>query len=119
MLKEDLLSNIIEIVHQCGKIMLSATDIERKIHQKAGKGNFVTDYDSRVQEALRSRLLMLLPEAVFMGEEDEMDCADISITERTGYIGRVRALASAVARLYAAQREEMGYPMLQSGARVA
>ncbi len=60
MLKEDLLSNIIEIVHQCGKIMLSATDIERKIHQKAGKGNFVTDYDSRVQEALRSRLLMLL-----------------------------------------------------------
>ena len=43
----------------------------------------------------------------------------ISITERTGYIGRVRALASAVARLYAAQREEMGYPMLQSGARVA
>ncbi len=38
----------------------------------------------------------------------------ISITERTGYIGRVRALASAVARLYAKQREEMGYPMLQT-----
>ena len=36
----------------------------------------------------------------------------ISITERTGYIHRVRNLASAVARLYAAQREEMGYPML-------
>lgn len=38
----------------------------------------------------------------------------ISITERTGYIGRVRAVASAVARLYAAQREEMGYPLLQA-----
>nr|B8DPG0.1 RecName: Full=Glycine--tRNA ligase alpha subunit; AltName: Full=Glycyl-tRNA synthetase alpha subunit; Short=GlyRS [Nitratidesulfovibrio vulgaris str. 'Miyazaki F'] len=38
----------------------------------------------------------------------------ISITERTGYIGRVRALASAVARLYAVQREELGYPMLAS-----
>ncbi|MEF2144505.1 MAG: glycine--tRNA ligase subunit alpha [Desulfovibrionaceae bacterium] len=38
----------------------------------------------------------------------------ISITERTGYIGRVRNLASAVAALYAAQREEMGYPMLQT-----
>lgn len=50
MLKEDLLSNIIEIVHQCGKIMLSATDIERKIHQKAGKGNFVTDYDSECRK---------------------------------------------------------------------
>ncbi len=36
----------------------------------------------------------------------------ISITERTGYIGRVRNLASRVARLYAAQREELGYPML-------
>ncbi|WBF68095.1 glycine--tRNA ligase subunit alpha [Desulfovibrio subterraneus] len=36
----------------------------------------------------------------------------ISITERTGYIGRVRALASAVARLYAKQREDLGYPML-------
>ena len=37
----------------------------------------------------------------------------ISITERAAYIGRVRALASGVARLYAAQREEMGYPMLK------
>ena len=36
----------------------------------------------------------------------------ISITERTGYIARVRNLAYAVARLYAKQREEMGYPML-------
>ena len=36
----------------------------------------------------------------------------ISITERTGYIGRVRNLASSVARLYAQQREELGYPML-------
>ena len=55
MVKEGLLSQIIEIVHECGEIMLSATDIERKIHQKAGKGNFVTDYDSRVQEALKMR----------------------------------------------------------------
>jgi glycyl-tRNA synthetase alpha chain len=38
----------------------------------------------------------------------------ISITERTGYIARVRKLASRVARLYAAQREEMGLPMLTS-----
>ncbi len=37
----------------------------------------------------------------------------ISITERTGYIGRVRTLASGVAHLYAAQREALGYPMLK------
>lgn len=36
----------------------------------------------------------------------------ISITERATYIGRVRNLASKIARLYADQREEMGYPML-------
>lgn len=36
----------------------------------------------------------------------------ISITERTAYIGRVRNVASKVAHLYAAQREELGYPML-------
>ena len=37
----------------------------------------------------------------------------ISITERATYIGRVRNLASKIARLYADQREEMGYPMLK------
>ena len=37
----------------------------------------------------------------------------ISITERTAYIGRVRNLASAIARLYVEQRKEMNYPMLK------
>ncbi|WP_285904992.1 glycine--tRNA ligase subunit alpha [Pseudodesulfovibrio pelocollis] len=37
----------------------------------------------------------------------------ISITERATYIGRVRNLASKIARLYADQREAMGYPMLK------
>ena len=41
----------------------------------------------------------------------------ISITERTGYITRVRKLASRVARLYAAQREELGMPMLEPASR--
>jgi glycyl-tRNA synthetase alpha chain len=35
----------------------------------------------------------------------------ISVTERTGYIGRVRALAGACCRAYLAQREAMGYPL--------
>lgn len=39
----------------------------------------------------------------------------ISITERNGYIGRVRGLAIGVASLYARQREEMGYPLLKAG----
>jgi glycyl-tRNA synthetase alpha chain len=37
----------------------------------------------------------------------------ISVTERTHYIGRVRALARRVAEAYLKQREEMGYPLLR------
>ena len=38
----------------------------------------------------------------------------ISITERTGYIARVRTLARAVAEAYLKQREDMGFPLLQT-----
>ncbi|AUX28639.1 MULTISPECIES: glycine--tRNA ligase subunit alpha [Sorangium] len=36
----------------------------------------------------------------------------ISVTERQRYIGRVRALARAIAETYLAQREALGYPLL-------
>ena len=37
----------------------------------------------------------------------------ISVTERTGFIGRVRNLARLSAEIYAQQREAMGYPLLK------
>ena len=37
----------------------------------------------------------------------------ISVTERTGYIARIRNLARACAEAYLKQRESMGYPLLQ------
>jgi glycyl-tRNA synthetase alpha chain len=40
----------------------------------------------------------------------------ISVTERTGYIARVRDIARGAASAYLAQREEMGFPMLGEGA---
>ncbi len=40
----------------------------------------------------------------------------ISVTERTGYIARVREPARRVAQAYADQREELGYPLLKGGA---
>ena len=43
----------------------------------------------------------------------------ISVTERAGYIGRVRALARLVAQAYHASRERLGFPMLSSMATVA
>ena len=39
----------------------------------------------------------------------------ISVTERTNYIHRIRALARTCARAYLAQREAMGYPLLKKG----
>ena len=41
----------------------------------------------------------------------------ISVTERVGYIDRVRNLARQCARAYVNQREEIGYPMLRNVAR--
>ncbi|MBF0161142.1 MAG: glycine--tRNA ligase subunit beta [Magnetococcales bacterium] len=43
----------------------------------------------------------------------------ISVTERAGYIGRVRALARQVAEGYVAQRERLGFPLLRPSAPVA
>jgi glycyl-tRNA synthetase alpha chain len=37
----------------------------------------------------------------------------ISVTERTGYIRRVRNLARNIAKAYVAERERLGYPMLK------
>ena len=56
MRKEHLLQEMTDIVKSCEDILLSATDMERKIHRKTGKGNFVTDYDSKVQAILQSQI---------------------------------------------------------------
>jgi len=37
----------------------------------------------------------------------------ISVTERTGYIARVRNLARQSAKAYVASREELGFPLLK------
>ncbi|MCK9906849.1 glycine--tRNA ligase subunit alpha, partial [Frankia sp. Cpl3] len=39
----------------------------------------------------------------------------ISVTERTGYIARVRNLSREVAHTYYAERERLGFPMLKKG----
>ena len=78
MQEEILLQQITEIVHECGTILMGAEDMRGKIHQKEGRGNFVTDYDSRIQKILKERLLELVPGAAFLGEEDQMDSTDIS-----------------------------------------
>ncbi|MCP4118605.1 MAG: glycine--tRNA ligase subunit alpha [Desulfobacteraceae bacterium] len=41
----------------------------------------------------------------------------ISVTERTGYIGRIRKIARACSKAYVAQREELGHPLLKKEER--
>ncbi|MFY9113775.1 MAG: glycine--tRNA ligase subunit alpha [Dethiobacteria bacterium] len=43
----------------------------------------------------------------------------ISVTERTGYIAKVRSLARACARKYLEQREQANYPLMQGGEQIA
>jgi len=41
----------------------------------------------------------------------------ISVTERAGYIGRIRNLSRAVAQSYYESRERLGFPMAANGAQ--
>lgn len=68
---DQMVQQIIDIMKECSQIMLEAEDIVHQIEVKEGKGNFVTVYDKRIQQALQEKLSKLLPQAYFMGEEDE------------------------------------------------
>lgn len=66
-----LLTEIVKVVEEAGEILLSASHIEESVEEKSGHANFVTAYDKKVQNFLFSRLKKVLPEAVFIGEEEE------------------------------------------------
>lgn len=61
---------IAAIVTEASALMLQA-DADKKIRSKEGAANFVTAYDTAVQEFLYAKLAAFLPEAVFIGEESE------------------------------------------------
>ena len=68
---ENLLEEIKKIVYECGKVVLSADRDSLYIEDKEGIGNIVTKYDKLVQEKLNKELLKIVPEASFMGEEED------------------------------------------------
>lgn len=72
MTEEQLLEQITAAVRGCGEVVANADRAKAGIDEKAGHGNFVTQYDKRVQEELKEKLLGLLPEAVFVGEEEDV-----------------------------------------------
>lgn len=69
--QDKLLEQIVDAVRICGAIILHADRSMSCIDEKAGHANFVTIYDKKVQEELKKRLLAILPEAAFVGEEEE------------------------------------------------
>lgn len=63
---------LIEIVKKAGEIILNAGNIQSGVEEKTGHANFVTEYDKKVQEFLRKELNRAMPEAAFVGEEEEI-----------------------------------------------
>ena len=66
-----LMQEIETAVRHAGHNMTSVHVQEREIEKKEGRSNFVTRYDKMNQEYLRNRFSELLPEAAFVGEEDQ------------------------------------------------
>ncbi len=66
-----MLNALIDVAREAGAIIRSARDAERSVTEKTGPRDLVTKYDLLVQELLRSRLLALLPEVGFLGEEGD------------------------------------------------
>lgn len=59
-------------VYGCGAIIRNADRTSAVVDEKAGHANFVTSYDKKIQEELQKRLLHWMPEAVFVGEEEDI-----------------------------------------------
>lgn len=105
-------NKILSLMRECGKIMLSAHDIEsneNNITAKGGDGNFVTVFDVKVQETLIKGISELLPDARFLAEEKDNSSEDFSkgycfiidpIDGTTNFIHDMRASAISVGMLY-------------------
>lgn len=72
MTEEQLLKKIVDAVRACGEIILNADRSKSSIDEKVGHANFVTTYDKKVQSKLKEMLFAILPEAVFVGEEEDV-----------------------------------------------
>lgn len=72
-MKDELLEKIIDAAREAGKIIRGAEKIDEAVKSKEGHANYVTKYDSQVQEFLFGRMRELIPDTTFMAEEDGSD----------------------------------------------
>ncbi len=70
-LTEGILLAMEEAVRTAGRMMKQAHVEKDGIEKKEGRSNFVTEYDRRNQVYLEEAFSGILPEAVFMGEEND------------------------------------------------
>ncbi len=78
------------------------------------------DYESQAKRLIAAQCALPAYEMVMKASHtfNLLDARGaISVTERAAYIGRVRALARAVAQAYFESREQLGFPMLAKGAK--
>lgn len=66
-----LLEKIIDVARVCGNMILNVDRSDIGIKDKAGKANFVTKYDCMIQKIAEERLTEILPQAEFLGEEED------------------------------------------------
>ena len=68
-----LMKLLIETVRECGQVILNADRSSIEIDSKAGPANFVTEYDKKVQDLLEEKLTEIVPDAKFVGEEENSE----------------------------------------------
>ena len=68
---DELIFGIANIVKVCAKQIIEIKQGTIEIENKEGIGNIVTQYDEKIQIKLKTELLKLLPEANFIGEEND------------------------------------------------
>ena len=66
----EMIEKISDIVLEAGQIILSAKNVLSVTKQKSSAADLVTAYDVQVEAFLKERLLSILPEAIFYGEEE-------------------------------------------------
>ena len=73
----EYLESIKQLVRECGHFILNAERNSIEVESKEGSANFVTKYDREVQRRLKEGLMKIVPDSVFVGEEDEDEVFDM------------------------------------------
>jgi len=70
--KEIIPFKIISDIYDLGQLMKNADRNNISVDAKEGHANFVTSYDSKIQEVIRERLSLSFNDVTFVGEEDDI-----------------------------------------------